>query len=120
MNRGQEPTHAASLPARRRSGGRQAAASPRVTLAASAEILRTLRSDPSLRFTENGRALIRVLDAQAAWARDAQRVLDNLPTHCMSMVLNAARACADVWREFVEGVEARERDQRSASSGEPA
>lgn len=119
MNGGQVPTHAGSLSGRRRSGGRRVGVSPRVTLAASAEILRTLRSDPSLRFTESGRALIRVLDAQAGWARDAERVLDNLPTHCMSMVVSAARACADVWREFAEGVEARERDQRSASSGEP-
>ena len=81
----------------------------------NADILHVLRNDPSLRFSENGRALIRAFEAHVASASMAERLLDNLPPHCMSVVLNMAKACADTWRVFAEVVETRERRMRSAA-----
>jgi hypothetical protein len=98
-----------------RKAGRPASVSLRDPLMSTAGMLRVLRGDPSLRFTENGRTLIRAFEAQIAWASAAERLLDNLPPHSMNMVINMARACADTWRKFAEEVEVRERGLRSAT-----
>ncbi|QUQ64973.1 ParB/RepB/Spo0J family partition protein [Kutzneria sp. CA-103260] len=89
--------------------------SPRDPLMSIADILRVLRGDPSLRFTENGRMLIRALDAQMAWASTAERLLDNLPPHSMNMVISMATACADTWRKFAEEVQVRKRSLHSTT-----
>jgi ParB-like chromosome segregation protein Spo0J len=79
----------------------------------SADILRNLRGDPSLRLTESGRALIRLLDTQMVWARDSERVVEHLPAHCIGMLVELAAACVETWRDFAERLETRERDLMS-------
>jgi len=113
MRRGREPVRAAppTLTIEENSAG----TAPRDSLICAADVLRVLRGDPSLRFTEDGRALIRAFEAQVTLASTAERLMDNLPSHCMSMVLDMAKACADTWRVFAEVIETRERRTRSAA-----
>ncbi len=102
------------LPAPRREG-HPPDVPPQDPLMSTAGCLRVLRGDPSLRFTENGRVLIRAFDAQMAWASTVERLLDDLPPHSMNMVVTMARACADTWHRFAEEVAVRERSLRSAT-----
>lgn len=118
IDREKKPVRTEPLSAQRIEG-RPAGAVPRDTRKDAAHILHVLRSDPSLRLTDSGRVLIRAFEAQVACASNAEQLLDNLPSHCMTMVMNMARVCAGTWREFAEGVEARERGLCSAAD-EPA
>lgn len=70
-------------------------------------VLKRLGRDPSLRLADSGRALLRMLNVLAIDSEDWKRLIDHLPAHCMPMVSVAARACADVWREFAEQLEKR-------------
>lgn len=73
-----------------------------------ATLIRQLRTDPSLRFTDVGRLLIRLLEPLALVAADWERFIDQLPNHCTSTVSDAARACARAWQEFAERLELRQ------------
>lgn len=71
-------------------------------------ILQNLRRDPSLRFADVGRVLLRLLHALTIEEREWQRLINNLPAHCTPMVSAAARACADTWLEFAEQLKGAE------------
>ena len=72
----------------RQSGGRDRAA-----------IIKALRTDPSLRFTDSGRALLRWLDACAAPA-DWDALVNSLPPHAASLVAEVAQSFATQWQQF--------------------
>ena len=50
-------------------------------LTETVELLRTLRSDPSLRFTDGGRAFLQLLGVSVLWEQNPERLIDNLPPH---------------------------------------
>jgi ParB-like chromosome segregation protein Spo0J len=79
----------------------------RTTVTDRALILQSLKRDPSLRLTDVGRILIRLLQALAIDTNGWDRLTDNVPAHCTPMVSDAARACADAWQEFAEQLEGR-------------
>ncbi|UVS79054.1 ParB/RepB/Spo0J family partition protein [Actinokineospora sp. UTMC 2448] len=68
----------------------------------TAALMRALRSDPSLRFSESGRMLLRLLDAGAMsherWAAIGQSV----PPHCRDAIARAAMEASRGWRRFAE------------------
>jgi hypothetical protein len=71
-----------------------------------AAMLRRLRRDPSLRFNESGRTLLRWLDSDltgAGW----EGVIDNVPAHCASIIAELARSKAQEWSEFAKQVDRR-------------
>jgi ParB-like chromosome segregation protein Spo0J len=70
-------------------------------------ILQNLRQDPSLRFADTGRVLLRLLRVLAIGTRGWVQLIDNLPKHCIPIVSDAARACADAWQELAEQLERR-------------
>jgi hypothetical protein len=70
-------------------------------------ILLSLKKDPSLRFTEAGRALLRLLDANTIDSEGWHRLIDNVPPHCASMVADIARECAKTWHYVAQQVERR-------------
>lgn len=72
-----------------------------------AVILQNLSRDPSLRFAEAGRVLLRLLHALAFGTREWEQLIDNVPAHCVATVSEAARACAQAWQEFAEQLERR-------------
>ncbi|MFC0435070.1 ParB/RepB/Spo0J family partition protein [Kutzneria buriramensis] len=69
--------------------------------------LQNLRRDPSLRFTEAGRFLLRLLEVNKAGVESRERLVDTVPPHCASAVLELARDYAADWQEFASLLERR-------------
>lgn len=65
-------------------------------------MLDALRDDPTLRFTESGRAMLRWLGLHVVDDRAATAVLGNLPPHCADAVAAVARHNARFWERFAE------------------
>jgi transposase-like protein len=63
-------------------------------------IVRDLRRDPSLRFTESGRVLLSWLDIRSRATDGWQKALAELPAHCRYPVAELAEQCADQWRKL--------------------
>lgn len=74
--------------------------------AGRASALETLRRDPSLRFTQRGRALLQWLGVSAA---DPEGLARAVPGHSAKSVADLARACAEVWTRLADHIDRRER-----------
>lgn len=68
----------------------------------AAELINNLKRDPSLRFTELGRALIRLLDRSAVDLKQLDELMRCVPLHQRDSVVRLARECAGVWRTFAD------------------
>ncbi len=64
-----------------------------------------LLADPSLKYTENGRLLLRLLSSSLIPAQRWDALYDAVPGHRIALTAEAARACADAWRQFAERLE---------------
>lgn len=64
------------------------------------ELLNSLVRDPSLRFTESGRQLIRWLSALSVALPTWEEVVPTVPSHSAYMVADLARKCAREWANF--------------------
>ena len=73
----------------------------------SQEMLRRLAADPTVRHTDTGRTLLRVLRAQAMAAHQWAEIIDNVPAHCAELVVRAARDSARMWGEVATRVAER-------------
>jgi ParB-like chromosome segregation protein Spo0J len=60
-----------------------------------------LRIDPTLRFTDSGRALLRVLEAHEAGTRVWPSIAGAVPNHCRDSVAAVALECAKFWQSVV-------------------
>ncbi|MDX8030667.1 ParB/RepB/Spo0J family partition protein [Lentzea sp. BCCO 10_0856] len=92
-----------------RTGGDVAAT--RTEVRAPDTTLPILRRDPSLRFNEHGRHVLRWLEAHAVSSGEWSAVVSGVPSHCRELVADMARGCAEAW---VEMAEALEREDRAA------
>jgi ParB-like chromosome segregation protein Spo0J len=72
-----------------------------------ATTVRALRNDPSLRFTETGRLLLRLLDLHSIGEHEWGQLIATVPPHCANQVTDLARGCAEAWRTFAERVTCR-------------
>ncbi|GAA2405198.1 ParB N-terminal domain-containing protein [Actinomadura vinacea] len=72
-----------------------------------AALLRILKKDPSLRFTESGRALLRLFDAQALCAERWDRLVGEAPPHCTPMIAELAEDCAKLWDDLARQLRLR-------------
>ncbi len=70
-----------------------------------ASVLHRLRADPTLRFTETGRMLLRLLDVHAMSEEKWATIIDSVPPHCRDTIANVAMECAEVWKMFAEQLE---------------
>jgi hypothetical protein len=70
-------------------------------------MLQGLQNDPSLRFTENGRTLLRWVYTRVVRAEDWAEVEHKVPPHCAYILADVARSCADQWLHIAEGLEQR-------------
>jgi hypothetical protein len=59
-----------------------------------------LKADPSLRYSETGRNLLRLLSLHAQWTEDWERITNSLPPHCSDAVTELARQFADLWADL--------------------
>jgi ParB-like chromosome segregation protein Spo0J len=72
-----------------------------------ASMLRGLQSDPSLRFSESGRMLLRWIFSRAIRSDERVDVVAKVPPHCAYIVANVARVCADEWLQLANELEQR-------------
>ncbi|WP_258037122.1 MULTISPECIES: ParB/RepB/Spo0J family partition protein [unclassified Streptomyces] len=68
----------------------------------SAEALRRLAADPSIRHTEAGRRLLQWLHAHVLLDDSWQRHVDAVPAHRISTIADAALQCSRIWKRFAE------------------
>jgi ParB-like chromosome segregation protein Spo0J len=68
-------------------------------------VIRQLEIDPAFRFNDTGRALLKILYANAVIDNRCDRILENVPDHCRGTVATAARKCAQVWRSLAAKLE---------------
>ena len=66
-----------------------------------------LKADPSLRFSESGRTLLRLLVATANNEDQWDTIANNLPGHCAHIVAELAQQCSEDWQRFAAAVEHR-------------
>jgi ParB-like chromosome segregation protein Spo0J len=74
-------------------------------------MLQGLQNDPSLRFSESGRTVLRWILARAVRSDEHLDVMDKVPPHCTYIVAEVARACAGEWQRL-----ANELDRRNTPS----
>jgi ParB-like chromosome segregation protein Spo0J len=67
-------------------------------------LARQLRTDPTLRFSETGRTLLRLLEMRAVPPEKWAAIAANLPPHWREAVAGMAMECADTWRTFAESL----------------
>jgi ParB-like chromosome segregation protein Spo0J len=60
-------------------------------------LLRELKRDPSLRYTESGRALLRLLHNMVDQTSKSKQLIDSSPPHCGHAIAQVLRQCADEW-----------------------
>ena len=105
MNRGEEPAsppaRRARRPANERSNGLSYNESKRDVLA----MLKGLTNDPSLRFSESGRDLLRWMLSRSVADGEWRTHVNEVPPHCAYIVANIARQVADEWLELAGEVE---------------
>ncbi|MFJ9517214.1 ParB/RepB/Spo0J family partition protein [Kitasatospora sp. NPDC101801] len=74
-----------------------------------AAILRILMADPSLRFTESGRQVLRWLGGHAIEPEEWTTLVEHVPNHAVGTVADLAQRCSEAWREFAKELEQRHR-----------
>jgi DNA-binding CsgD family transcriptional regulator len=70
-------------------------------------LLTSLADDPSLRFSESGRALLGWLAERATGPEGWQAHAAAIPPHSAYVVADIARRCADEWKELADNLEHR-------------
>jgi len=92
------------------SGSRQApkrsdvTAGPEAARAELGSLLTKLKKDPSLRFTETGRSLLRWLDFHVNGMADWDRIEKSIPAHCIPMVERIASSYGEAWKGFARQI----------------
>lgn len=76
-------------------------------------LIQSLRKDPSLRFSESGRLLLRLLEPSTLGPQEWNRLRDNVPMHCTDMIATVARECGQAWHDFATELEHRRARQSS-------
>jgi hypothetical protein len=68
-----------------------------------------LLRDPSLRSSERGKGMLRLLHVNAVAAEQLPDIATGLPPHCVSIVVQLAYQYAKMWQDFAGGLDARAR-----------
>jgi ParB-like chromosome segregation protein Spo0J len=80
----------------------------------STALLRSLRTDPSLRFNQSGRLLLSILAVAAIGPEAKDGLVLDLPDHCLDFVAELAQASVQAWQDLAVRVSRR----RSQPSGQ--
>jgi hypothetical protein len=75
-------------------------------------LLRNLSQDPSLRLRERGRSLLRWLMLRANGTEGWDEVAASVPPHCLYLMAEVARGCAEQWATLADELQ---RDLRSTA-----
>nr|AEE65485.1 streptomycin biosynthesis operon regulator [uncultured bacterium BAC AB649/1850] len=109
LSRGDDPAPPPGASRARRAGARPASGTTCPEPDGSS-FLEVLKRDPSLRYSEVGRALLRWLDLRTVRSRELEGVVDRVPPHAALTVAAMARRCAAGWESL-----AREMEQRTTA-----
>ncbi|MEU8900642.1 ParB/RepB/Spo0J family partition protein [Nocardia sp. NPDC048505] len=74
------------------------------TMRSVPSMMDSLRRDPSLRLSETGRQLLRWLDAAPRTPVESAELAEQLPEHCLNLILELAQQNAETWRRFAARV----------------
>lgn len=121
MARGEDPVtpKQRSIPKRESGAGnrnsqeRPTAVDRKKSMVELTKVIESLKRDPSLRFNESGRILLRIFDICVFAAQKKQQIIDNLPAHQVVSILEILHACTDILQEFVDELQDK-RDDDSA------
>jgi ParB-like chromosome segregation protein Spo0J len=72
-------------------------------------MLQGLKSDPSLRFNEAGRTVLRWIFSRAIHPEEWQDIAGKVPPHTSYLMADVARRCAEEWLELADNLEQRAR-----------
>ncbi|MFF5566324.1 ParB/RepB/Spo0J family partition protein [Streptomyces sp. NPDC012623] len=110
-------TTVASTPA----GGPAARERPRLARVATpldcVATLENLRNDPSIRFNENGRELLRLLNQCSVEQSSLERIVDHVPPRWADTVAELIRTNAQAWTAFATALEERGQVQGASWTG---
>jgi ParB-like chromosome segregation protein Spo0J len=74
------------------------------------QLLQRMRRDPSLRYTDSGRSLLRWLcPPRLVGPPDWKKIVDSIPPHYVYDVMRIAYSCASAWAEFGQELDRRNR-----------
>jgi ParB-like chromosome segregation protein Spo0J len=77
----------------------------RRTLTDHTRVLAALAKDPTLRYSENGRVLLRLLSTHMIPDRRRGELARSVPRHCAAAVSAVARECAGAWELLADELE---------------
>ncbi len=100
---------AASTPPRRR-GGHLEPINRKALLA-------KLMGDPSVKFNDSGRSLLRWLERYSVNPENCETLAPNIPDHWALPIANLARSCATAWTMLAEQLEQRTSEEAAQSVG---
>ncbi|MEU7580348.1 ParB N-terminal domain-containing protein [Streptomyces sp. NPDC041068] len=69
------------------------------------QVLARLTRDPSLRLSEKGRTLLRMLAAHPSKSEEWQQIADSIPRHSVDALLSLAQSYAEDWQTFARQLE---------------
>ncbi|MBE1530637.1 ParB/RepB/Spo0J family partition protein [Actinomadura algeriensis] len=78
-------------------------------------VLRKLQRDPSLRLTDTGRGLLRLLNTRSLKSDEWADLQGEIPAHCVPLVADLALGLADEWAKFAEALKSRARTELAGS-----
>ena len=82
-------------------------ARPQAVSPTPAAVMAKLQLDPSLRHNDQGRRLLRLLQANAAGAQELPGVFATVPPHCAAIVVQLARHYGRMWQGFAQELHER-------------
>lgn len=85
--------------------GRESGKSPGVDQRSLDRSLQRLMRDPSLRYSEPGRRLLRTLELHTRGPGDVQELINSVPAHCGYLVAKLLRQCGRQWLELADVLE---------------
>ncbi|MFC5826909.1 ParB/RepB/Spo0J family partition protein [Nonomuraea insulae] len=80
-----------------------------------------LSEDPTLRYTEWGRRLLRWFDTRVPRDDEWSKIIEGIPPHWVDSIVRAAYACGDEWHEFALTLDQRRQndlDHEDLAQGE--
>jgi transcriptional regulator with XRE-family HTH domain len=95
---------------------RRAPQGPPPSLAEILALAEKLRRDPAVRLSETGRTMLRMLDSCTVVAREKQKIIERLPSHCVDSAELVMHALADLCRSFGEEL-SRKRHETTERTG---
>jgi ParB-like chromosome segregation protein Spo0J len=79
-------------------------------------IIQRLRTDPAIRYTENGRHFLRWLSPpRLIEPTDWRKIVGCIPPHCTFDIIRIARSCSATWSEFADELDRHNRESGEAS-----